>query len=443
MPRKKRETMLQRQRRLLQMQRARKAASKQLPPKGETKAGSVKARVQRATTAGKRRDAVARKNLETVAKGVKRMIRQSSAQNKLDKAAKGTKGSGTRTGQVGKGKIVRSPGGKVTTKGGAIVKSSKGNPANGRIERVKVRVEPQKQLPPAKPSKAGSGSSSKGRLPPGKTRPAGKPSARRAQAAAKAARAAQGTTGGTRVGQPAGAANRMYGANTVNKAVSRAVTSTAARNALKTVGRLLAGRDDGSGSALLAAKMTSDAIDAVRGSTAKERNAKKKKPKSQAPKPTNKRSRQENRRSKTAKRGLSNIPPQEGTGRGSPNDKPKAKNPPKPPTTPARTAPTKPTVKKPQSARERAYAKDARNKEYDRLRKAGKTKEAEALGKKIAADTAKKAPKNPYRAPQGSERKDTMSKQVKELKEMRKKMKKLMPNQSAAIRAGYPGNLNY
>ena len=36
------------------------------------------------------------------------------------------------------------------------------------------------------------------------------------------------------------------------------------------------------------------------------------------------------------------------------------------------------------SIKEAAYAKDSRNREYDRLRKAGKTKEAEALGRKIA-----------------------------------------------------------
>lgn len=53
---------------------------------------------------------------------------------------------------------------------------------------------------------------------------------------------------------------------------------------------------------------------------------------------------------------------------------------------------SKPKVaKKPASTAEsRAYAKDSRNKEYDRLRRAGKTKEAAALGKKIASERNKK-----------------------------------------------------
>lgn len=64
------------------------------------------------------------------------------------------------------------------------------------------------------------------------------------------------------------------------------------------------------------------------------------------------------------------------------------------------------------TAKSKAYAADSRNKEYDRLRKAGKLKEAEALGKKIHAD------------------------------KFGKKEKKKKP-QSAANKAGYPGNRNY
>ena len=78
-----------------------------------------------------------------------------------------------------------------------------------------------------------------------------------------------------------------------------------------------------------------------------------------------------------------------------------------------------PAYKAPATAQSKAYSKDARNKEYDRLRKAGKTKEAEALGKKIAAEMSKKAPKNPFRAPQGAERKDNSYKAVAALKGMR------------------------
>ncbi|MDA7436673.1 hypothetical protein N8654_03195 [Synechococcus sp. AH-601-B19] len=77
-----------------------------------------------------------------------------------------------------------------------------------------------------------------------------------------------------------------------------------------------------------------------------------------------------------------------------------------------------PTYKAPATKQSTAYSKDARNKEYDRLRKAGKTKEAEALGKKISSEMIAKAPKNPFRAPQGAERKDNSYKAVMALKGM-------------------------
>ena len=111
----------------------------------------------------------------------------------------------------------------------------------------------------------------------------GTASSRRAQAAAKQTRAAQGTKGTTvRQGQPAGAANRYFGANRVARSVRRAQIETAVRRfakGAKVLGkgaaRLVAGRDDGSGSALMAAMATNDAINAARNSTAKERNKKK------------------------------------------------------------------------------------------------------------------------------------------------------------------------
>ena len=84
---------------------------------------------------------------------------------------------------------------------------------------------------------------------------------------------------------------------------------------------------------------------------------------------------------KPARRGMSNIPPKEGTGKGSPTDKKRQNVTPK--------AQPKPKVKaKPKTVQERAYAADSRNREYDRLRRAGKIKEATALAKKIAADAA-------------------------------------------------------
>ena len=101
-----------------------------------------------------------------------------------------------------------------------------------------------------------------------------------------------------------------------------------------------------------------------------------------------------------------------------PDGTPKPKSKPSKPSTPVKSK-SKPTVTSSGvSAQSKAYSKDARNREYDRLRKAGKTKEAEALGKLIAKEMVAKAPKNPFRAPQGAERKDTLYAQVKELKGM-------------------------
>ena len=142
----------------------------------------------------------------------------------------------------------------------------------------------------------------------------------------------------------------------------------------------------------------------------------------------------------TSKSSLSNIPAKEGTGKAAEKKYQYGAHAPK--TKPTSTPKTNSTSKpKPKTAKERAYAADARNKEYDKLRKAGKIKEAEKLGKQIAADARKKAPKNPFRAPQGAERKDRLSKQVAELKTMGKKKEK--EKQSKANKAGWPGNRNY
>lgn len=96
-----------------------------------------------------------------------------------------------------------------------------------------------------------------------------------------------------------------------------------------------------------------------------------------------------------------------------------------------------------QIAHNRAVAKDSRNQTYRDHIKAGRIKEAEELGKQIAADTRKKAPKNQFRVPQGAERKDRLSKQVAELKAMGKKKEKEKKKQSKANKAGWPGNRNY
>lgn len=248
-----------------------------------------------------------------------------------------------------------------------------------------------------------------------------KPSARRANAAAKAERAAQGTKSkGVRTGEPKGAANRYYGAKRVNAAVRRAKISTAARSAARTGGTLAAQ----SAGMYLAGELAKTI--GKKGQSRMSRLG------IQGPaKPVSKKT-----------------------------DKPKASTTPKKfPTTAvtktikksrdyqaekkAATKAAPVTKTKPKTAKERAYAADARNKEYDKLRKAGKIKEAEKLGKQIAADARKKAPKNPFRAPQGAERKDRLSKQVAELKAMGKKKEKEKKKQSKANKAGWPGNRNF
>ena len=264
------------------------------------------------------------------------------------KAQRAAKAKGARNTQIVARGVADMLFGNKKEKGGAIVKRGQGGrPVSQRVKRVRVKVDSPKQLPGKPKPKA---------LPPGKV-----------------------------------------GGSLVKKGTS------ALSRALRVGGRLLAGRDDGSGSALLAAKMASDAMDAARGSTAEERNAQKKK---ESPKPkrkpvntrggqggsraaVNRKPKEEkpkrqvtkrNRRGrpvayadvKPAKRGLSNIPPKEGTGKGSPNDKKKVSkvSAPKPKTKPSVSAP-----------------------------------KAKSSGGK-----------NPYRAPQGAERKDRMSKALKELK---------------------------
>jgi hypothetical protein len=259
-----------------------------------------------------------------------------------------------------------------------------------------------------------------------------KPSARRANAAAKAERAAQGTKSkGVRTGEPKGAANRYYGAKRVNAAVRRAKISTAARSAASTGGSLAAQ----SAGMYIAGKLAETIGKkgqsrmsrlGIQGSAKPVGQSSKNKKKPTATKPP------------TSKSGLSNIPKKEGTGKEVEKKYQYGAYAPKPKTT--STPKTKP---KPKTAKERAYAADARNKEYDKLRKAGKIKEAEKLGKQIAADARKKAPKNPFRAPQGAERKDRLSKQVAELKAMGKKKEKEKKKQSKANKAGWPGNRNF
>lgn len=104
-----------------------------------------------------------------------------------------------------------------------------------RQKQMRLRREAQARKAASKPKPA---------LPPGKkggalakttqTKPE---NPRRTRAFAKQTQAAKGTKGGTRVGQPAGSANRMYGANVVGKAVRRAQRAAAASKTGKIAGR--------------------------------------------------------------------------------------------------------------------------------------------------------------------------------------------------------------
>ena len=243
---KPKETMRQRQLRLIREAKARKAAKanapkpkKALPSKGGTTANRSKARYQRLRTRGRQ----AENQVRAFGEALRKTMKQRAAQDKLDTAKKGTKGSTVRTGNP-KPSIVKRGSSALTkpqSKGSAIVKSSKGGKAtDARIKRVRVRVEDGKRqltgsgnrraLPAAKGTtgRIAGGSAPKqlpaaGQTSKGRTYPKGKPSARRANAAAKQVRAAQGTKGTkVRTGQPAGSANRMYGANRVKLAVGRA-----------------------------------------------------------------------------------------------------------------------------------------------------------------------------------------------------------------------------
>lgn len=157
---------------------------------------------------------------------------------------------------------------------------------------------------------------------------------------------------------------------------------------LRGASRLLAGRSDGSEMPLLAAMEANNAINAARGSTAAQRN----KPQQQGPKPKQE-PKPKKRNYQTAAEFANSKNPRykpgnvvrRSNGNGSKPAQTKTET--RQNVTPK--AQPKPKVKaKPKTAQERAYAADSRNKEYDKLRKAGKIKEAAALGKKIAADAA-------------------------------------------------------
>lgn len=260
-----------------------------------------------------------------------------------------------------------------------------------RAQAAKNRAT-QRALPAA--GQSGGSKPPRGTKRPGTTR--NQPPSRRTAAANRRAAASMGSRGtGVRT---AGGAAPTYGqaARRQGMNIARRALGIGGR-LLKGAGRMLAGRDDGSGSALMAAMAANDAINAVRGSTAKERN----KPQQQGPKPKQepkpkKRNYQtaaefansKNPRYKPGNVTRSGSSSKPGT-RQNVTPKPKVKPKPKP----KPKAKTKPKNDGLTKTERRAYSADSRNKEYDDLRRAGKIKQATDLAKKIAADAAAKRKK--------------------------------------------------
>jgi len=162
----KKPTMLQRQRALRKMQQERKdRSSKQLPSKGGTSANTRQARGQRTTTA----KAQAANQQRVIARGMEGFVRRGKAMDKLDKAAKGTKGSGTRTAGAGGGIAKRSSSAVTsrqrkasTPKGGAVATQGRGplggqrslprGRRGGSLEKagptIDVKAKPPRSAPP-------------------------------------------------------------------------------------------------------------------------------------------------------------------------------------------------------------------------------------------------------------------------------------------------------
>lgn len=162
----KKPTMLQRQRALRkQQQQTKQQSSKQLPPNGQTSANTRQARSQRTSTA----KAQAANQQRVIARGMEGFVRRGQAMDKLDKAAKGTQGSGTRTAGAGGGLAKRQSSavttrqsGKPATTGGRVQQSSGGSASSNRVQQVRVR-----DLGSTKPNQMG-GSTPRA-LPPGRT----------------------------------------------------------------------------------------------------------------------------------------------------------------------------------------------------------------------------------------------------------------------------------
>ena len=256
-----------------------------------------------------------------------------------------------------------------------------------RAQAAKNRAT-QRALPAA--GQSGGSKPPRGTKRPGTTR--NQPPNRRTAAANRRAAASMGSRStGVRT---AGGAGPSYArqAATQGTNIARRALGIGGR-LLRGASRLLAGRSDGSEMPLLAAMEANNAINAARGSTAKERN----KPQQQGPKPKQE-SKPKKRNYQTAAEFANSKNPRYKPGnvvrRGGNGSKPAQTKPETRQNVTPKAQQPKPKVKaKPKTVQERAYAADARNKKYDELRKAGKIKEATALAKKIAADAAAKRKK--------------------------------------------------
>ena len=371
-PKQKRKSLLQSQREKLARQRAARRAAQRanqqiaqstrraLPGKGRTTATSPRARVQRGLT----RDRLAKQQLQNFGRALQRTMKQRQAQNKLDQAAKGTQGGKTRT-AGGAGQLARRGGGS-------------SSPTSQRIQPVRVRVEGQKQLP--------AGKKPAGQLPAGKAKlksasggsSGSLPGGSGARRLLKGARGRGGLLGTALMSATGAAASSGLLGKKVQDSVNEFGNRT--EQVLKP-GFFKAG---GGGDSKRRRVRGAGATGQGGGRASVNRKPKEAKPKRGEP-IRNRRGRVVGYKPvKPARRGMSNIPDKEGTGKGSPNDKKTTK-----PASTGGTKTTKPQVK--------------------------------SGGGVTAKDVPSNSKKNPYRMPQGAERKDRMSKVVKELKAMQER----------------------
>ena len=354
---KKRKSLLQSQREKLAKQRAARRAAQRanqqiqqstrrsLPSKGRTTASSPRARVQRGLT----RDRMAKQQLQNFGRALQRTMKQRGAQDKLDRAARGTKGGQTRI-AGGAGQLARRGGGS-------------SSPASQRIQPVRVRVEGQKQLPA-------------GKKPAGQL-PAAKPKLKPASGGPKGS--LPGGSGARKL-LKAGSKGFLQKLGAVGLAAEGVSTAKDLGDSLR--------RGEGYAALPGLNKRRNQGIKGASGGRATVKPKKKETKPNRGEPIRNRRGRVVGYKpAKPARRGMSNIPPKEGTGQGSPNDKKTTK-----PASTGGTNTTKPKVK--------------------------------SGGGGGAKDAPSNSKKNPYRMPQGSERKDRMSKVVRELQAMQRRSKK-------------------